>query len=38
MITTSIICAIGCIVADKLFARIGFIERFVESLPLGREE
>ena len=37
MITTCFICAIGCI-ADKLFARIGFIERFIESLPLWREE
>lgn len=36
MITMSIICIIGCI-ADKLFSRIGTIERFIDSLPLGRE-
>ena len=35
MITTSIICIVGCF-AEKVFAKIGFIERFIESLPLGR--
>ena len=37
MITASIICIVGC-VADKLLARISPIERFIESLPLGREQ
>ena len=35
MITASIVFAFGCIM-DKLFSRIRPIERFIESLPLGR--
>lgn len=38
MITTSIICALGCIVADKLISRIGPLNRFIESLPLAKEK
>lgn len=37
MITVSFILSFGCIM-DKLFSRIGPIERFIESLPLGGEE
>ena len=37
MITASIVLTIGCIM-DKLFSHIGPIERFIESLPLGRED
>ena len=36
MITTAVVLAIGCVVADKLFPRIGPVERFIRSLPLGR--
>ena len=37
MITTSIMCIVGCI-ADRLFSWIWPIEKFIETLPLGREE
>lgn len=27
--------AIGCVIADKLFPQIPFVERYIERLPLG---
>ena len=27
--------AVGCVVADKLFPRIGPVERYIDRLPLG---
>lgn len=35
MITTSLLLVLGCVV-DKLLARIGPVERYIERLPLGR--
>lgn len=29
--------AAGCVAADKLFPRIPAVERFIRSLPLGRD-
>lgn len=37
MIATSIICIIGCIVADHIFPCIGPLNRFIRQLPLGRK-
>lgn len=36
MITTSILCIVGGFVADYIMPHIRPVERFIESLPLGR--
>lgn len=36
MITAFVLLSVGCIVADHLFPRLGPVERFIRSLPLGR--
>ena len=38
MITTSILCVIGGFVADYIMPHIKPVERYIRSLPLGRDQ